>query len=500
MDDRKSEGVLLPERVAKRQKTEDDEESSPGSEQHEKSHDSSSDTGPPPEPEKIEWKNVEGEEIRRVFVSLSNYVTNFERSFEEPQNFGSADSPFRGMTRHEYAAEVLLHQIKDHIERYPDLPTIVDRGYSLLIILCETVSTQVAEPSIKYLVSKNPHSLLWESHWTDELVWEPGLGSISLRHPKILLWILQEYRWLLDGTHCHTYVNLVRHYLNGDIPASMVKEFYTEYPKRLANESFTCDDNKTTFPVRILLDRFASRGNHSREWTQSDQALLEWMVEVCPNSIGRGILGWTDENYEETSSALHHLCHLIASRADNGNIEAACKVARFLLSHDPEPASLWFSWDCHPSVRRQLERFPLVIIGPHCNNKHIQELGISMIRHYCDDSHNEEFDHDGQISRSLFSFPFYARIRNCVLKEKEIHDELVILKWVLKWACSDKVSSDQDYKSHAGKVFLEWADLRLKAKFSTIPRVQNIREVDIPRIKAEFEQGEQLSVDCWERD
>ena len=460
------------------EETEDDdeEESSPSPSYHESYPDAvaggtrTTTSSPPPEPWKVNWCELPLPEWQREYGMLTLSLPTFEENLRK-QVAKRGEDPYDDA----FAAGVLLAKIKTLLENYPGMETIVDRyGYSILTFVCKYISAPVAEPSIRYLVAKNPHALLWFDCYTeDDIHGMPLWIIVQNHHPNLIFWILQEYRWVFDLDQYHVHVNLVARYRSGDgaISLETVQSFYEEYPEGLAQQGYSdsvgiieADDRQS--PVRLLLERFEG----IEGWTQSDQELLEWMVELCPESIhpckfenwGTDMAG----NQLGDISGLQYLCSILMSEQ-----RESCNVAQFLLSKYPAAAK---------TKDPREKQIPLFKIRSQCNNTHVQDLAIKMIR-YC---------YDEDECSTAFEFPFYKSIHHCLGNEMKVKDELL----TLRLACG-KTSTIHECNSHLGKLYLDWALDRMKMSPSTLKRARHQDpKKGIPFVKRMFEQDEELAV------
>ena len=424
----------------------------------------------------INWDELPNEHIKLSFKALIIGFASFDEnirnridSFCDDSSQSESESESSGVCGGEAAAQmILLYQIQSTLEEYPEFGflyhnVVMPYPHSLLEYVYTEVSTGVAKSSIKYLASV--YNFMLRS-----LCAIIGICAVL----DELGWVVEEHGDFLGFTeNCYDYdhVNFVHLYLRGEIPSSAVKSYFRVYPKELAEEGAEHTYHHHELPVHILLQRFYSNG----KWTETDQDLLEWMIQVCPEAITVSY-GEAHEGDVMTGNALEYLCAMIGSD-DNivyaNNLQDCCNVARFLMSQYPEAVAI---------VGECSEELPIARLQSECNNTHVQDLAIEMIRHLHE---IDTFDKYVEVYR----FPFYRKVLDCIVQREKLEEEITTLQQVCRGLATTN--------SGIGEAYMHWFSKRRAAIMTSEMWVAS----DIATVKGMFEGDERLArVDTRQRE
>ena len=420
----------------------------------------------------IKWDELPNEHIKSSFKALVQGLASFDLNIRDRidsfcDDSSKSQSESSGVCCGGAAAEmILLYEIRSSLKEYPEFGFLLhdsvrqELPYSLMDYVFMKVSAGVAESSIKYLTSVYKYMLR-------NLVLTMGGIRAVLNE---LDWVVEEHRDVLfnnwvENYYAASHVTFVDMYVDGEIPSSAVKTYFRVYPKELAEAGEPNQYSADKFPVHILLQRF----EYNETWTESDQDLLEWMIQVCPEAITVGYI----HEYDEEGNALEYLCEMIGSDAISvNNLQDGCEVARFLMSKYPEAVAIVGEWS---------EELPIARLQSRCNNTHVQDLAIAMIRHL------HEIDVvDKHVN--VFRFPFYRKILDCIVREK-LEEEITTLQQVCRGLATTN--------SGIGEAYMHWFSKRRAAIMTSEMWVAS----DIATVKGMFEGDERLArVDTRQRE
>ena len=316
--------------------------------------------------EGINWDELPNEHIIMSFDALVKGFASFDEnirdridSFCDDSSQSESESESSGVCGGEAAAEmILLYQIQSSLEEYPEFGFLFKEhdvqhiSYSLMDYVYMKVSAGVAESSIKHLASVYKYML------RNLVLTMGGIPAVL----NILDWVVEEHGDIFDSwdfEYAYSHANFVHLYLSGEIPSSAVKTYFRVHPGDLAEEGTLCGEWDDEFPVHILLQRLE---RETQTWTETDQDLLEWMIQLCPESI---TVSDYDAKYltDPTGNALEYLCEMMASqRFSTSNLQEGCEVARFLMSRYPEAVAI---------VSQISKELPIARLQPRCNNTHV---------------------------------------------------------------------------------------------------------------------------------
>jgi hypothetical protein len=360
----------------------------------------------------------------------------------------------------EEAGQVMCGRIQKDVSEYPILAKTVSDdmlGWSLLTVVCEkTYSRDVGHDAIKYLISMNPHALIWR--WGDD---SNPIKTIARNdcHCVLLPWIAEHHAWIFEHPEVRQrppHFELVRNHANGVCSASVVRSFYEWYPQGLQQIN---EDGADETPLHLLLSG----------WEDCDAELFEWMAKQYPEAIS------ICDNFGMT--ALHKACGALSSSVEEGVAapsrctENTARICSLLVSEYPQAIRI---------KGKGGRGIPIHYLARRCNRPLVQDLVILMLRHY---PHAIDIEAAPYLPK-LATVPFIQQIRPLVQQEMAIQEERAWLSKARTNFCvyTDSVATASFVK--ASEVFSSWATDRLAVKFPTIEEEIQQRIVSV---KAELE-------------
>jgi hypothetical protein len=360
----------------------------------------------------------------------------------------------------EEAGRVMCERVQRDVSEYPILAKTVSKnmlGWSLLTTVCEkTYSRDVGHTAIKYLITRNPHALIWR--WVDNYEHSSPLKTIAQNycHCVLLPWIAQHYAWVFDHPTMlerPPHFELVRNYAQGECPASVVRSFYEWYPKGLQQT-----DQYGRSPLHLCFDG----------WDECDAELFEWMAKQHTEAIS------SRDNFGMT--ILHTACGVISSVREGVAASSLCtenmaRICRFLVSENPQ------------AVRLKAEGgfgLPVHYLARRCNRPIVQDLVILLLNHYPQAVNIMAAPY----LPKLATVPFIQQVLPLVQQEIHIQEERI---W-LSQACTNlgiyTESVGTALLGRMNEVFSSWAKDRLAVKF---PALEEEIQAQIEEVKTDFE-------------
>ena len=409
----------------------------------------------------------------------------------------------------------ICDDIRQALDRYPVLAMVQDSGTGLdpsqdkgktmlaFLICSPLIRTGPGRELLTFLLQKNPHALAWE--WVGEhreeapqedgesetdnfilLQWHWNtLKFVSRFHPRLVLdTILPAYPWIMDHSNIQKrppHMELLFHYTQGTLDAQDMLRFFQSYPHLLHQEASYSEEYFLPEPVSMPLALAIDRLGHSTDpLTEQDKALWDYMLQESPSTI-------TTVQEEDTNRTLINklaamLSNFASQDMDVKSIDIVCKLCRKLVDQDPH------SVFCADTNGWQ----PLDYLADVCHISKIQDLAALVIRH------GYALDHPG-MAVDCDDLGLYFGIYKLIQKEAAIFLERVRLQkacgCISEKKCrgaspTKKVSAAAQISNEekAGRIFQAWAKNRLKPKFSSLPRVRDIRQREFVQLKKDHIQ------------
>ena len=236
-----------PPQKRRRQVVDDVEEENPQKEDHSITQVDKADVLSEP----LDLHDDVDEELREKFFALVGYISTLAWMFTPTEDVETEGEVTM--------SETLLRRIQRDVSSNPKLARIVSAGRNqtllgILLDLDPWYYTTECVDAMKYLISVNPHSLLWKCGTRNTLGMsgdeEEGANSPMITHLQVVLesdefisktflpWISKEYPWAIEkrpGAD-HPYLVLLRNnYRNirKSFPVSIIVDYYKAHPSCL---------------------------------------------------------------------------------------------------------------------------------------------------------------------------------------------------------------------------------------------------------------------------
>ena len=336
----------------------------------------------------------------------------------------------------ETAGRVLCERIQDEVTEFPVLANTVSNSCNLsLLAVCEKISNRVVHDAIKFLITANPHALIYSTHRV--YFSSHSIDSIANDdcHCILLPWIAKHYPWVFDHHQIRKlppHAELVIKQTRGVIEASVVRRFYEIYPQGLKQKNRGCRG----FPLQIMCNF---------QYTGYDADLFEFMAKQYPEAMsGRDRVGTT---------VLHKVCMDLAKTFDEQDKifpkENTAQICRFLVNECPQLVR---------SEGKSGRGLPIHFLAHRLNRPLVQEIAILLLKEYPDAIEIR--------TRSIFpqlsSRPFVQQIVPLLQQEKDMQQERAWLALASTNFHCFANSNGAEVCVQVGDAFTNWAETKFR--------------------------------------
>ena len=255
------------------------------------------------------------------------------------------------------ASGELVNHIVEVVSQTPRLTLFVapsDNNVGLTIAMAVTMThlcRYAGQDILKFLIAVNPHVLTYEWDYEEDEDDAPmedhrcsvlrNIAGYSSQN-TLLPWIAEKYAWVLDHPNVllnpAPHLEIVREYVKGDVPPSLLRKFYELYPAGLRQRGGYDDENSDTIrsltPLRMCLYRLHEVG----KWTDRDSELLRWMVQEYPEAASyqdHQLMGMTGLA-EAALYYLHAYYNSEEEERQSAEVDGGSMICRILIEARPE--------------------------------------------------------------------------------------------------------------------------------------------------------------------
>lgn len=302
----------------------------------------------------------------------------------------------------------LLQWLEGVVSAWPDVvATVLVGGTSLFGLLCEILnspeiinsplSSDQVEPSIRFLIDRNPHALAYsvEEHGR---MYNP-MHRIAYHYPGLMPMIAEHHGWILSNPtfgegQNPAHKGLLIAYSQFRCGASVLKQFFELYPQGLRQV-----DRSGYLPIQYVF-----LWSHEGE---SDVELIKWMA-----SIDTASLLHQDRNLGST--LLNFACGVFAEgHVPDYMVDLCC----FLIKKSPESVHLASSAGVHP----------IHWFVPFCHQPAAQQVILAILREHVESAELPAAQWNGIECPAPSTSPFIQRVTALLREEQNLGEEFTRL-------------------------------------------------------------------------
>lgn len=363
-------------------------------------------------------------------------------------------------------ADALHRDVTKEVTAYPVLARTICKElpqWSLLEVLYEK-TFDACQETIKFLVEKNPHALLWAHEYpgghssTAPIHLIAGLGD----NCELLPWIVERYPWIFQHKLCRNrppHLDMMKCYVNGECDLEATRKFYELYPQGLREKCEAVFQG--SYPLRLSL------GGPM----EPDPDFFIWMAQQYPEAVY--------QTFGQEFTTLHEVCSSLATNEHESEyVPFKCspntaKICRFLISE-------------HPGLVRHEIRdhgyLPIHMLAHCCNRPIVQEIVLLLLKVYPECLQVKAGDDCPELS----TVPFIEQVQPLIVEELELDKEILLLKQLSQNMVEATIFSRSHCAGLEGtasatalfgnfsEVFVSWINLRVSHVLSAAKgRVQD---------------------------